>query len=84
MSNTIIISATEARTKLFEIINQIYFGGKEVVVTKNKKPLVRIIKERDDYSHPSPIALRPTFKLKKSLTKKQAVKMFKEVKEIYE
>ncbi|MFN4213005.1 MAG: type II toxin-antitoxin system Phd/YefM family antitoxin [Microgenomates group bacterium] len=84
MLNTIIVSSTEARKKLFEIINQVYFGGEEVVVTKNKKPLVRIIKETNDYNPPSLINLHPTFKLKKPLTKKQAIKMFKEVKESYE
>jgi len=45
MSNLIDYTATEARTKLFDILNYVYFGDKEVRIIKNKKPMVRIIKE---------------------------------------
>jgi hypothetical protein len=45
MATTIDYTATEARTKLFEILNSVYFGDTEVRIIKNRKPMVRIIKE---------------------------------------
>ncbi len=45
MTNVIDYTATEARANLFEILNSVYFGEKEVRIIKNKKPMVRIIKE---------------------------------------
>lgn len=42
---TSVVTATNARTNLFEIINKVYFGGEEIVITKNDKPVVRISKE---------------------------------------
>jgi len=45
MTNVIDYTATEARANLFEILNSVYFGEKEVRIIKNKRPMVRIIKE---------------------------------------
>ncbi len=45
MTNIIDYTATDARTKLFDILNSVYFGETEVRIIKNKKPMVRIIKE---------------------------------------
>ena len=45
MTNVIDYTATEARANLFEILNSVYFGEKEVRIIKNKKPMVRIVKE---------------------------------------
>jgi len=45
MTNIIDYTATEARTKLFDILNSVYFGENEVRIIRNKKPMVRIIKE---------------------------------------
>jgi len=45
MTNIIDYTATEARIKLFDILNSVYFGDTEVRIIKNKKPMVRIIKE---------------------------------------
>lgn len=38
------ISAYEARTNFGEILNQVYYQGEQIVVTKTGKPMVRIIK----------------------------------------
>lgn len=37
MSQLITVSATEARNNFFELFNQVYYGGKVVVVKKAKK-----------------------------------------------
>lgn len=47
---TKIISAYEARTNFGELLNQVYYQGEEVVVTKSGKNMVRIIKEEDKRS----------------------------------
>lgn len=45
MTNIVDYTATDARANLFEILNSVYFGETEVRIIKNKKPMVRIIKE---------------------------------------
>lgn len=46
MTNIVDYTATEARKKLFDILNSVFFGNIEVRVIKNKKPMVRIVKEK--------------------------------------
>ncbi len=41
---TKIISAYEARTNFGELLNQVYYQGEEILVTKTGKPMVKIIK----------------------------------------
>lgn len=41
---TQIVSAYKARINFGDIINRVYFGGEEIVVTKTGKPLVRIVR----------------------------------------
>lgn len=41
---TKIISAYQARTNFGEIINQVYYQGEEIIVTKTGKPMVKIVK----------------------------------------
>lgn len=45
MTNIVDYTATDARANLFEILNSVYFGDKEVRIIKNNKPMVRITKE---------------------------------------
>lgn len=44
---TKIISAYEARTNFGELLNQVYYQGEEILVTKTGKPMVKIIKADD-------------------------------------
>lgn len=37
-----LITATEARNKWFEILNLVYFRGEEIVIEKNKIPIVKL------------------------------------------
>jgi len=44
MNGLITYSATDFRDNLFEIMNQVFYGNKQVLVTKNNKPMVKLIK----------------------------------------
>lgn len=44
--NRLIYSATEARSNFFDILNLVYSGKNEIIITKDRKPVVRLIKEK--------------------------------------
>lgn len=44
---TKIISAYEARVNFGDLMNQVYYGGEEVIVTKTGRPMIRIEKVTD-------------------------------------
>ncbi len=77
MTNIIDYTATEARTKLFDILNSVYFGETEVRIIKNKKPMVRIIKETVVSEKNNDL-----FKLAGSLSGDMALSMKKEIKKL--
>lgn len=45
---TKVMTAYEARTNFGELLNLVYYQGDEVVITKNQKPMVKIIKADND------------------------------------
>lgn len=77
MKNIVDYTATEARTKLFEILNSVYFGDKEVRIIKNRKPMVRIIKEKQVEKDSNDF-----FSLSGSLSNNTAATMLKEIKRL--
>jgi prevent-host-death family protein len=77
MTNIIDYTATEARANLFEILNSVYFGEKEVRIIKNKKPMVRIIKEIKITDKKSDL-----FELVGSLSDSNALSIKKEIKKL--
>ena len=77
MTNIIDYTATEARANLFEILNSVYFGEKEVRIIKNKKPMVRIIKEMKVTDKKSDL-----FELVGSLSDSNALSIKKEIKRL--
>ena len=44
MKNTPIYTATDAREQLFEILNIVFYGGEEVLISKKNKVMVKIVK----------------------------------------
>ena len=62
MTNKYIYTATEAREKLFEILNVVYYGNTDIIIMKNKKPMVRIIKEKKLSGKASLLSLAGTMK----------------------
>lgn len=79
MTNIIDYTATEARTKLFEILNSVYFGEKEVRIIKNRKPMVRIIKEKNLSERKNDF-----FRLSGSLSYDTALTIKKEIRRLKE
>lgn len=77
MTNVIDYTATEARANLFEILNSVYFGEKEVRIIKNKKPMVRIIKEIKITDRKNDL-----FELVGSLSDSNALSIKKEIKRL--
>lgn len=47
---TKIVSAYEARTNFGELLNEVYYKGEAVIISKSGKNIARIIKEEDSVS----------------------------------
>lgn len=46
--DSLIYSATEARANFFDILDLVNSGKSEIIITKDKKPVVRLVKEKID------------------------------------
>lgn len=77
MTNIVDYTATDARANLFEILNSVYFGEKEVRIIKNNKPMVRIIKEVSNLEKN-----KDPFELCGQLSKSEADKMEYEIEKL--
>jgi len=75
--NVIDYTATEARAKLFEIINSVYYGKNEVRIIKNKRPMIRITKEKD-----LPDKKMDYFRLAGAMSESTASKIQNEIKSL--
>lgn len=78
MKNIITYTATEAREKLFEILNSVYYGNKEVRIIKNKRAMVKIIKADNDQKE----GLSNFLKLAGTMPDKDAKAMKKSIREL--
>jgi len=58
--NTTVISATELKNRVSEIINRVHFGDEEVVVTKTGKPFVKITPVASDKKRKSKESIEKT------------------------
>jgi prevent-host-death family protein len=73
------VSSTYARNNFQEIINKAHYVGESIVITRHNQPIAKL----SPY-HPQTqksVITKPAIELKKKISKKQAEKMFKEMKE---
>ncbi len=74
-----IYTATEAREKLFEILNLVYYGNSDVIIMKNKKPMVRIVKEKNLPDKNSVFSLAGAMKVEDADRMEKTVQSLKKV-----
>jgi len=42
-----VVSAKQARQNFSEILNEVYYGGKKVIISRSRKPMVVLISIKD-------------------------------------
>ena len=73
------VSSTYARNNFQEIVNQAHYIGEPIVITRYDQPIAKVTPY---YPQTQKFVItKPAIKLKKKISKKQAQKMFREMKE---
>mgnify|MGYP001416599969 CR=1 FL=1 len=73
----------QAKTNLSKLIAQVE-NGEEIIIARAGKPIVKIEKYQEPPQKKVKFSdIKPAFQLKKPLTRKQALKDFKEAKQGY-